>query len=223
MKLVDPMGMELTESCEKEVIKLEKSISKHILDINAEIKKYDNRLENEKEERKQKEIKDKISELQDDRNKFEAVQTEINVLRNSNQLYDFRVEDLSSYAQKIDLKGIVGYDQEKGMFVICLSKSVYMTVDALSSFAHELKHAYQFEIGNLSFTKDPENTLTIKPGYLYDYTDEVEAHNRGRMFGFQMPPYREWYSHLENSNMSFQNLSEDKKGQLKRRNIYYAK
>ncbi|MBO4807382.1 MAG: hypothetical protein J5554_15300, partial [Paludibacteraceae bacterium] len=221
--LVDPTGMELTESCEEEVIKIEKVISNHISDINKRIEEYNNSLRDEKEEKKQNEIKNNISKLQNDRAKFEAVQAEIDVLRKSDQLYDFRWEYLSSWSQNVNLKGFVGYDQEKGMFVIGLSKSVYNTLDELASFAHELKHAYQFDIGNLSFYKDHNNTVTTIPGSLYDYTDEVESHNRGKMFGFQMSPYRDMYKGLVKENKSFQNLSEMEKGQLKRRNIYHAK
>lgn len=42
-------------------------------------------------------------------------------------------------------------------------------------FSHELKHAYQFETGQLS--------IGSKGMPFYDKMDEVEAYNRGAMFG----------------------------------------
>jgi hypothetical protein len=45
------------------------------------------------------------------------------------------------------------------------------------SLAHELKHAYQFEIGEFSLGKYP-----LSKG-IYDITDEREAYARGRIFG----------------------------------------
>lgn len=53
----------------------------------------------------------------------------------------------------------------------------------LGAFAHEFKHAYQFEKGRLSFLKDENSIITKTPGYLYDLTDEYEAHQRGSLFG----------------------------------------
>lgn len=45
-------------------------------------------------------------------------------------------------------------------------------------FAHELKHAFQFQSGTLSFGADG-----IAGGTFYDLTDEFEAFARGGFFG----------------------------------------
>lgn len=44
--------------------------------------------------------------------------------------------------------------------------------------AHELKHAYQFDAGLMSFLSSDGNS-----GWYYDYEDEIEAHRRGAAFG----------------------------------------
>ncbi len=46
-----------------------------------------------------------------------------------------------------------------------------------NTMAHELKHGYQFEKGELSFKK-----TNGKAGYLYDITDEQAAWKRGSAF-----------------------------------------
>ena len=52
-------------------------------------------------------------------------------------------------------------------------------------FAHELKHAFQFETGKLSFGR------TGNGGLLYDLQDEVEAYSRGAFFGEQRRSFAE--------------------------------
>jgi|GEM_PF-6228756 len=51
------------------------------------------------------------------------------------------------------------------------------------ALAHELKHAYQFETGALSFGPTGKTG-----GNLYDLQDEVEAYARGSMFGYPLNP-----------------------------------
>jgi len=51
------------------------------------------------------------------------------------------------------------------------------------AFAHELKHAFQFETGKLSFGPGGK-----RGGDLFDLQDEVEAYARGSMFGWPSNP-----------------------------------
>lgn len=57
----------------------------------------------------------------------------------------------------------------------------------LGTLAHELKHAYQFEMGKISF-----NSKGVA-GIAYDYTDEIEAHTRGGLFGAGKTPDKQYY------------------------------
>ena len=49
-----------------------------------------------------------------------------------------------------------------------------------ASLLHELKHAFQFETGNIDFIKVIENDFSSKiiPGLTYDLNDEIEAYKR---------------------------------------------
>ncbi len=51
--------------------------------------------------------------------------------------------------------------------------------DIIGVIAHEMKHAYQFEIGDISFSEDNN-----KFGITYDIYDEVDAYNRERMLHY---------------------------------------
>lgn len=59
-------------------------------------------------------------------------------------------------------------------------QSVVVLVQGANNFerwAHELKHAYQFELGEMSF--GPSGRMG---GYLYDLIDEYDAYNRSALF-----------------------------------------
>lgn len=101
--------------------------------------------------------------------------------------------------------GYVSYDQDNHVFIINLNiydawydkKTGKMHYD-IGTFAHELKHAYQFETGRLSMRANTEGGVTKTGGFLFDYTDEVEAHQRGFDFGSSLPehPDPKVYSNL---------------------------
>jgi hypothetical protein len=57
-------------------------------------------------------------------------------------------------------------------------------------FAHEMKHAYQFETGNMS-------TWGKGGGFLYDLNDEIEGYARGHMFNAGGSPYDDKYRDLK--------------------------
>ena len=68
------------------------------------------------------------------------------------------------------------FDKNTGAVVMTVNKS---GGNALASLAHEAKHAFQFETGKLGF-----NYRTGGPtSELYDIGDEVEAFQRGQLFG----------------------------------------
>lgn len=95
---------------------------------------------------------------------------ELNFLEASSQIYNLFVgsEDVSLKAL-----GNVKYDIVTHELNINLRKGFDM-----GNFAHELKHAYQFQVGQLSF-----NTTGQGGGHLYDSHDEYAAYSRGAFFG----------------------------------------
>ena len=66
--------------------------------------------------------------------------------------------------------------------------------------AHELKHAYQFETGDLSFSASDGSA-----GLLYDLTDEFEAHQRGEALGGDK-------SNHNRINYRYRNLNKNRMG-----------
>ena len=66
-----------------------------------------------------------------------------------------------------------------------LPVDITLRSSATYHLAHELKHAYQFETGQLSIANKSQ------PNYLlYDRTDEEEAYQRGALYGG--PPCRDY-------------------------------
>ncbi|MEE0975565.1 MAG: hypothetical protein UH853_07640 [Muribaculaceae bacterium] len=96
---------------------------------------------------------------------------EIIELEQSNQLYDV-VEDTSLPTKS---PAETRANSENETIEIAL-KDMDSPIDLI---AHEFKHLSQFEKGEISFT-DKNATA---PHFIYDQTDEVEAYNRGIIFG----------------------------------------
>lgn len=118
--------------------------------------------------------------------------TEIGELSNSNQAYDV-FYDSSNNTDEYVRSGVV-YDFDNDNFNIMLSDNTsYM-------LAHELKHAYQFEIGEFS---------SGYRGYpYYDITDEFAAYKRGAIYGgphFSEKEIITMYPSLEYINKSYKN------------------
>ena len=108
---------------------------------------------------------------------------ELKELRKSDQIYDVRTFKQKNGSGKTEYQGNVTYDIENDMFVIYIKEESNSSV---GSFAHELKHAYQFETLRLSFRKEydsKDGSVKVLPGMLYDITDEYEADYRGHTFG----------------------------------------
>ena len=97
------------------------------------------------------------------RKEYDAALKEIAQLEKPGQMY--HIQDIGS-----------SYSREKGgVFYQAEDNSVCIEYDGrIGNLAHELKHAYQFEKGELSFSKDGKDF-----GVLYDITDEKAALTRG--------------------------------------------
>ena len=101
----------------------------------------------------------------------QAIQTEfeLNELEDSDVTYNF-IANSSDVGANAD--GNIKYDVESGEVNINVKDKF-----SAGHFAHEAKHAFQFERGKLSFGSSGEG------GLLYDIKDEVEAFARGSTFG----------------------------------------
>jgi hypothetical protein len=146
-------------------------------------------------------------ELRDTNKELEEVEEEIEVLAVSNQTYHLVTNTHIGNDPNIDYQGNTRYNPETGEVELQFSagrKSIPLDV-----FAHELKHAYQFETGTISL----QSTRT-KYG-LYDKEDEREAFARGKLFGSKETFNRQAsvYDHVPDSRDFSPGLMNDGSGQ----------
>jgi hypothetical protein len=107
-----------------------------------------------------------------------ATQSELATLRNSSQLY--HVETTSGQVTSADGRtatstSTTSFDRATGAVVMTVNTS---SGNELASFAHEAKHAFQFETKRMDFA-----AIRGQPGWWYEIGDEMEAFNRGQIFG----------------------------------------
>ena len=103
------------------------------------------------------------------RNEIQTALEELDVLTMSNQMYCIGVGEVSTPRAR----GETGWDYDNKRVCITLSEDY-----SLAEIGHELKHAYQFEIGEISFGK-----VKGQPDILYDFFDERAAYDRGAALG----------------------------------------
>jgi RHS repeat-associated protein len=94
-------------------------------------------------------------------NFYNSVLKEITDLEDSKQVY--KVSYDSNFSGN---EGETSYDWINHDVAVKFSKSA-----SFGTVGHELKHAYQFETGNVGFTRNGQSPL-------YDITDETEGYNR---------------------------------------------
>ncbi|MBO4806964.1 MAG: hypothetical protein J5554_13100 [Paludibacteraceae bacterium] len=183
VKLVDVDGMKFTDAMEEMAQQEEKYADKRIDENSTKLEK--------RGERKFFISKIKNNRLRNEISRYEEAKKEIAEMRASDQMYDFQTYyrapgtdyDKNGLPYDRHYGGYVSYDQDKEVFIINLNS--YEGIN-IGDFAHELKHGYQFETGRLSM-KGKTTSGMANGGYLYDYTDEIEAHQRGADFGSSLP------------------------------------
>ena len=170
VKFVDLDGRSFSPELEKMAKTYEKLLTK-------EIASYEKKLNNSKlSSQKIESYTSCINDLRD-------TLKEINILRESCQEYDYKYFDNTTLGdgngQKVQkLNGSLTY--ENGKIIVNVERGDIIL------FAHELKHAYQFEIGKLSIW-DNKNIKGIPA--LYDIIDEIEAYTRQTNFGEEKITY----------------------------------
>ena len=171
IRLIDPNGMETTDALEEWIEELEKEIDDMRRRNNAEIARY----EAGRTAKNSKRTDRKIKKAEARNARLDQVTKEIAALRDSDQLYGITISNGN------DGNGAFVYNEEAG------TMDVLIPADSpLGLFAHELKHAYQFEKGELS-------AGPVHGGmgnFLYDFTDEKAAYERGKMFGHYVSDWK---------------------------------
>ena len=170
IRLIDPNGMETTDALEEWIEELEKEIDDMRRRNNAEIARY----EAGRTAKNSKRTDRKIKKAEARNARLDQVTKEIAALRDSDQLYGITISNGN------DGNGAFVYNEEAG------TMDVLIPADSpLGLFAHELKHAYQFEKGELG-----ANPLGKGSNFLYDLTDEETAYERGEMFGHYVSDWK---------------------------------
>lgn len=168
VNLVDPKGMMFTERSMKYVNRVVSFSHERIAELFTAKEQLTTMLKLRKlNPRFSKLIEKVFSSIDKSIKEFRATLKEIGILSDSNQLYDITTGGI------IDQNGScisdTNYEHSNNSVLISLADNNIFTI------AHELKHAFQFEIGQINFTVGPYSTI--------DKTDEIEAYVRGEYFG----------------------------------------
>jgi hypothetical protein len=133
---------------------------------------------------KAKKLNREIAALENANNELEATRGEIATLKASAQTYDLKISD--EYSENGTTPGsgkdaaATRFNRKNGNVEIVLYNGA-----SLGRFAHELKHTYQFEIGEISL--GPKIPGDQYPNFLHDKFDESAGFKRGYLFGDALP------------------------------------
>lgn len=169
---------------------------------------------------KKKDLK-KVSKSFMDALSFVEIKGEVESLEKSSTKYDMFVPDYT-YVDT-EARGRSQYSgKHKRFFMVIPDATAY------GWMAHELKHAYQFETGRISYSIYSDG----EP--FYDKYDEMEAYDRGRMINLCMPSYfenKDAYSELKygpnqvdpkSSDADLQKLANENKAWFKANGKIYS-
>ncbi len=171
---VDVDGNEFTDEAWRWVTKLVKESSRKQAANNESVAEKREQLKaGGLSERKERQLNRQISRLEGQNKELQEMGVEMITLACSDQVYDVKASN--SYSTSSTGVGGASFNFSNGNFEMILPSS-----GGLELFSHELKHAYQFETG--AYSVGPELAGPNK-NLLYDKYDEVEAYNRGSLFG----------------------------------------
>ncbi len=180
---IDVDGNEFTEAMQAWIEKLINKINSMQKSNNEAIEEARNTIASGKYGLFQSEnsLKRKIDKLNKENEELNTVCNEISELEASTQVYDI-VYDSGGTRREFatgssSTTNYTTFNFENGNVEISVSSGT-----TIGLFAHELKHAYQFEKGEYSV--GPElSKKTPYFNFFYDQQDEIAAHNRGALFG----------------------------------------
>jgi RHS repeat-associated protein len=178
IKLIDPNGKEFTVAAKEWAQKLWDNVTSRMQqnaaamnDNMTMIETGINRRGNSLTKGQFKRAMKKIDKLSAENKRLNQVTNELISLENSSQMYDVKVGGSTGR----NSAGELTYDSTTGNVVI----SIYSNSNnQLATFAHESKHAFQFETGKVSLAYGGNGGSS-----LYDVTDEIDAYIRGQLFG----------------------------------------
>ena len=188
---IDPNGMEFSPALRKRVNGFIHEIDEEEERIRKKIQKIESLIRDNNptgsQSKQLERLNQNLQELKNTRN-------EIDVLSASSQVYDLAISD--KYDTEYSIRCFLSYDINSNSCVVNLSP-----LAGWGLFAHELKHAYQFEMGQLDVRLDKNKGRFL----LYDKSDEIEAYNRGSLFGQAFYELPTAYSDLPDGPISATN------------------
>ena len=175
VRLVDPYGMEFTDISWQYLNMLLQYIDNKINHYQNKIQEKQQIIDSGKYSgKKNDKYMKQIAKYKSKIEKMDEVVLEINALNESNQVYN--VERSNRFNTDDDENSGAYFNPFTNQFDIVLGGN------SLGMMAHELKHAYQFETGAYSTTKKGTEDAVLGIPF-YDQYDEIEAYERGKMFG----------------------------------------
>ncbi|MDR3024650.1 hypothetical protein [Chryseobacterium sp.] len=167
-------GNEFTDDAWEWVNKLIAKAREKRVDNDYEINKYQEMMHNGGTEKEMKSWQKKIDRYNASNSDLDNTIGEINVMASSNQIYDvIESNNLNDSSSKV---GALGFNFSDGKAYLLIPSG-----SDLAMFSHELKHGFQFEIGEGGGVTKSENDKGVT--FLNDKTDEVAGYQRGKLFG----------------------------------------
>jgi len=182
IRFIDPDGCEFTDAAWAYVNRLIAEINARQQSNNQDIAAKRAKLEaGGLSEKQVNRLNRQIGRLESSNTGLEQTRGEIATLAASDQMYNV-AENSSLNAPEIggQANGIASGRTLFNNTTLAIDMELPTQGNNLELFAHELKHAYQFETG--AYSIGPELSGTYK-NLLYDQYDELEAFNRGALFG----------------------------------------
>ena len=164
IRFVDPSGMTFTECSYKYIDMLHENIHTRQSDLLNELLNIFGNPNNSSSE-----IQSRINSITDEIVALAETSNEINILEESTQVYNLAIDEGINTDDSIWGKSAFNFSTNEFDMIVGEAH--------LGLIAHELKHGYQFETGELSTGV----YITGKP--FYDLNDEIEAYQRGALFG----------------------------------------
>lgn len=171
---LDVDGNEFTEDAWKWVNSLIADINSRQEKNNSSIADYKAKIAEGGSDRQIARWNRNINSLTANNAELETTRGETATLAASDQIYD--VQNSNSLSDSNSSIAGTGFNFSNGNVVILMPSNA-----KLDLFSHELKHAFQFEIGETGFLTRESFEKGID--FLHDKTDEVNGYNRGVLFG----------------------------------------
>jgi hypothetical protein len=172
LRFLDVDGNEYTDAAEDWAGRLEREAQDKIDKASAEISRLMSGRSSAKNWNKlANKIKDQLMTV----SKYGTVRAELAEMRRSTQLY----HATSISGNNGTSTTTFGFMEHQGTMRGVVTMNINSdSPNELGSAAHEFKHGHQFEVGQMDFAANGRT-----PGELYDRNDEIEAFQRGQLFG----------------------------------------